>query len=144
MSLIAVLALGAVAVAPLVILGRCQWERTALGVAAVTVLIGIATAVAFAIVDDSATCDDVCEELYPLMLGAAAVTALDISAWALAFSRPCGGGWPDRSGPERADRGSGTVEKHYTSDIERGGVSRDLRCVNIPAWPLRISLDLPF
>ncbi len=85
MASIAVLVLGAVALAPLVILWRCQWERAALGFAAVAVLIGIATTVAFVIVDDSPTCDDVCEELYPLMLGAAAVTALDVVAWALAL-----------------------------------------------------------
>lgn len=85
MAFFAVLLLGVVALAPLVILWRCKWERAALGFTAVAVLIGIATAVAFVIVDDSPTCDDVCEELLPLVLGAAAVTALDIAAWTLAL-----------------------------------------------------------
>ena len=84
MDVVAALALLVVALAPFVILWRCGWNRTAVGFVCTGLLIAVATAVGFVVVEDSPECDDVCEELVPLILGITAGAALDVVAWVAA------------------------------------------------------------
>lgn len=81
MAVVTVVVLVVIGIAPIVILWRRGWVRVAVGFLSAAFVVAIAAGIGFVLAEDSPTCDDVCEELYPLALGAVALVALNLAAW---------------------------------------------------------------